>query len=110
MAETPKKISELPQIRNISTDDLLLVSDYDNGKCLSRKMTMQQLVSYVIAAVANSTQIKQQIKQQVESVMETQLADKTMEVVEQNIEEIQDLLDGIKDNEYLIDAGNSGAV
>jgi len=33
-----------------------------------------------------------------------------MEVVEQNIEEIQDLLDGIKDNEYLIDAGNSGAV
>jgi len=42
--------------------------------------------------------------------METQLADKTMEVVERNIEEIQDLLDGIKDNEYLIDAGNSGAV
>ena len=40
MAEEPKKLSDLEQIENISGDDLLLVSDYDAGACVSKKMTM----------------------------------------------------------------------
>ena len=50
----PKKITELDKISDISLDDLLLVSDYEGGKCLSKRMTMQQLVDYVISKVKAS--------------------------------------------------------
>ena len=36
----PKKITELDKISDISPDDLLLVSDYEGGKCLSKRMTI----------------------------------------------------------------------
>ena len=39
MAEKPKKLSDLDQIENISGDDLFLVSDFDDGACISKKMT-----------------------------------------------------------------------
>jgi hypothetical protein len=38
---TPKKISELEQIKNISGDDLFLISDYDNNECISKKITVE---------------------------------------------------------------------
>lgn len=104
MAETPKKISELPQIQNISNDDLLLVSDYDNGSCLSRKMTMKQLVQHIVNAVVQSSSVKQQMQQYASAAVE----EKTMKIVEANIDSICDLIDGVKDNEMLIDSGGSG--
>lgn len=112
MAEKPKKISELPQIQNISNDDLLLVSDYDNGSCLSRKMTIKQLVQYIVNAVVQSTSVKQQMKQYasaaVSQTVDQTVENKTMKIVEANIDDIYDMLDGIKNNEMLIDSGGSG--
>ena len=37
----PFKISDLPEISNISDDDLFIVSDYDAEKCTSKKMTIE---------------------------------------------------------------------
>ena len=50
----PFKISELPKIQNISNDDLLLVSDYDAGKCTSKKMQVQQIANYIAKALKPS--------------------------------------------------------
>ena len=50
MAEKPQKLSKLPEISadEISDNDLLLVSDYDaSGRCVSKKMTMAQMVKYI---------------------------------------------------------------
>lgn len=50
MAEKPKKLSDLPEISadEISDNDLLLVSDNDaSGRCVSKKMTMAQIVKYI---------------------------------------------------------------
>ena len=50
MAEKPQKLSKLPEISadEISDNDLLLVSDYDaSGRCVSKKMTMEQMVKYI---------------------------------------------------------------
>ena len=50
MAEKPQKLSKLPEILadEISDNDLLLVSDYDaSGRCVSKKMTMAQMVKYI---------------------------------------------------------------
>ena len=50
MAEKPQKLSKLPEILadEISDNDLLLVSDYDaSGRCVSKKMTMAQIVKYI---------------------------------------------------------------
>ena len=50
MAEKPQKLSELPEIsaEEISDNDLLLVSDNDvSGGCVSKKMTMAQIVKYI---------------------------------------------------------------
>lgn len=50
MAEKPQKLSELPEISadEISDNDLLLVSDNDaSGRCVSKKMTMAQIVKYI---------------------------------------------------------------
>ena len=50
MAEKPQKLSKLPEISadEISDNDLLLVSDYDaSGRCVSKKMTMAQIVKYI---------------------------------------------------------------
>ena len=50
----PFKISELPKIQNISSNDLLLVSDYDAGKCTSKKMQVQQIANYIADALKPS--------------------------------------------------------
>ena len=50
MAEKPQKLSDLPEILavEISDNDLLLVSDKDaSGRCVSKKMTMAQIVKYI---------------------------------------------------------------
>ena len=45
------KVSQLTQISNIDDSDLLLVSDYDSGKCITKKMTMKQVSTFVSNAV-----------------------------------------------------------
>lgn len=108
MAETPKKISELQQIENISDDDLLLVSDYDNGKCLSRKMTMQQLFNMFAQKITTNQYILDAINTAAknaatEAVNTTAISEKIFETIENNSSEILDILDGIKDNTILLD-------
>ena len=65
MAEKPKKLSDLDQIENISGDDLFLVSDFDDGACISKKMTMAQAVGYICAAIAQDPQVAETIRQAV---------------------------------------------
>jgi hypothetical protein len=47
MSAKPLKLSDLDQIINISDDDLFLISDYDNGECISKKMTVKQIVDHI---------------------------------------------------------------
>ena len=151
MAEIPKKISELPQIRNISTDDLLLVSDYDNGKCLSRKMTMQQLAEFISQKILQSPALTSLIQQKaaaaatstaqsvatniannvatdiatsiatdvaaseaqtaataaVDDIVKNEIREKTMQVIEENPEDIFDMIDNIRDQQMYINAGGA---
>ena len=65
MAEKPQKLSDLPEILadEISDNDLLLVSDKDaSGRCVSKKMTMAQIVKYIgdmLASHGTITEIAQ---------------------------------------------------
>lgn len=45
------KISELPAIQNIDDDDLLIVSDKEQGKFYTKQMTMRQLFDAALDAV-----------------------------------------------------------
>ena len=41
------KISELHSIENLDKEDLFLVSDYEGGKCYTRKITYGMLTDYL---------------------------------------------------------------
>ena len=109
MAE-PRTVSELEQIKDNAIDgnDLLLVSDYDN-KYTSKKMTIKQLVQYIAKEVAKSSPVQQQITQQANTIAQNVVSEQTMVIVENNIDDIYDMLDGVKDHQYILDGGNSGA-
>lgn len=108
MAEKPKKLSDLDQIENISGDDLFLVSDFDGGACISKKMTMSQVVGYICAAIARDPSVAETIRQAVEQAVSTDLEPVIMQTVEKNIDSIADLIaDGELDETMTID-GNNG--
>lgn len=69
MANTSKsfKISQLPEMlsSNISDDDLLMVSDYNDGECKSKKLTFNQLN----ASIAQSDQIKNAVSSNVQEAV-----------------------------------------
>lgn len=133
MAEKPRKISELPRIQNISNDDLLLVSDWDGGKCLSKKMSIQQFVQYIVNAVMASSEVTAKIQQQaettatnvatavvadkaqeaaenaVDTIVKNEIREKTLEVVRDYPEDIFDMIDGVKDQQMYINGGEAGA-
>ena len=54
MATNTFKISELPLIQNIEDEDLFLVSDYENGSCYTRKMTVKQIIDKVTESLPES--------------------------------------------------------
>lgn len=133
MAEKPRKISELPKIQNISNDDLLLVSDWDGGKCLSKKMSIQQFVQYIVNAVMASSEITAKIQQQatttatnvatavvadkaqeaaenaVDTIVKNEIREKTVEVIRDYPEDIFDMIDGVKDQQMYINGGKADA-
>ena len=108
-----KKVSDLDSINanDIDNNDLLLVSDYNGGACISKKLTMDQLVKYIAA----SPSFKQMISAQAEAtattvatqVVDEQISAKTMDIVYENVNDIFDMYDGYKDNTMNIDAGGS---
>ena len=42
-----------------------MVSDFDDGACISKKMTMAQAVGYICAAIAQDPQVAETIRQAV---------------------------------------------
>lgn len=48
------KISHLPEIKNIDSEDLFLISDYENGRCFSKKLSVGHLMDYIADNVASS--------------------------------------------------------
>lgn len=54
------KISQLEEIENLDDKDLFLVSDYEGGKCYTKKLTMKKLLN----VVANNPELIQFILDQ----------------------------------------------
>ena len=104
----PKKITELDKISDISLDDLLLVSDYEGGKCLSKRMTMQQLVDYVISKVKASKAIDQHVNDIAAAVFNSKIGEGVVQGIKDNTDLIVDLLDKVEDQQVLIDGGGAG--
>lgn len=103
------KISEIPQIQNIDNDDLLLVADKEGGKYYSRNMTIDQLVSKVLASVIVNPDIQAQIQTAAsqaaaQAVEEADLPATVMQTIEDNSDDIYDMLDGKRDQQLVIDA------
>lgn len=98
------KISELSQIQSIDDNDLLLVSDYDNGACYSRKMTIAQLVQKVVQAVVSNQQVMQKIeKAAADAVAENVMPEKVLDIIQTNAKDVLDTLDGVQDNQFIVD-------
>lgn len=59
-----------------------------------------------------SASVKQQMQQYVSAAVDQTVdqvvEEKTMKIVEDNIDDICDLIDGVKNNEMLFDGGGSG--
>ena len=104
----PKKITELDKISDISLDDLLLVSDYEGGKCLSKRMTMQQLINYVISKVKASQAINQYVNNIAAEVFNSKIDEGVVQGIKDNTDLIVDLLDKVEDQQVLIDCGDAG--
>ena len=94
----PFKISDLPEISNISDDDLFIVSDYDAEKCTSKKMTIEQLTSY----------IEGKIQPLIEELIDERIAEAISQLdIEPKVTKTLDRLDGVEDNVISVDAGSS---
>lgn len=72
------KISQLKEIENIDDEDLFLVSDYENGKCYTKKLTMKKLLD----AIADNPKLIDFILDQ-QSELDKQIKDKVEDKIEQ---------------------------
>ncbi len=84
------KISQLEEIENLDDKDLFLVSDYEGGKCYTKKLTMKKLLN----VVANNPQLIQFILDQ-----QGELEDQISQKVDHKVEEVFDI--------NTIDGGNA---
>lgn len=105
----PKKITELDKISDISLDDLLLVSDYEGGKCLSKRMTIQQLIDYVISKVKVSQVVDQHVNDIATTVFNSKINEGVIQTIKDNTDLVVDILDKVEDQQILIDCGNGEA-
>lgn len=112
-SEAPKKVikvSELQQIQNIDRKDLMLVSDIEGESCISKKMTMGQLIDKISQAVIQSAALQQKIENVATSVAEEAaqeaVREKTVQIVKDNIGEIVDMVDGKPDDQVVFDGNN----
>lgn len=72
------KISQLEEIENLDDKDLFLVSDYEGGKCYTKKLTMKKL----LGVIANNPDLIQFILDQ-QSELDEQIKNKVDDKVEQ---------------------------
>lgn len=72
------KISQLEEIENLDDKDLFLVSDYEGGKCYTKKLTMKKLLS----VVANNPELIQFILDQ-QGELDEQIQNKVNDKVEE---------------------------
>ena len=102
----PFKISQLPHIKNIDGDDLLLVSDKEGGKYYTKSMTVQQLVQTVISSILKSPTIMDQLKREAAAAAEEVAGNITAErvetIIQQNSNTTLDALDGKIDGQLVI--------
>ena len=105
----PKKITELDKISDIRPDDRLLVSDYDGGKCLSKRMTIQQLIDYVISKVKVSQVVDQHVNDIATTVFNSKINEGVIQTIKDNTDLVVDILDKVEDQQILIDCGNGEA-
>lgn len=72
------KISQLEEIENLDDKDLFLVSDYEGGKCYTKKLTMKKLLN----VIANNPELIQFILDQqgeLDEQIQTKVDDKIEE-------------------------------
>ena len=99
----PKKITD------ISLDDLLLVSDYNSGKCLSKRMTIRQLLDYIIQKIKVNQSMTTYVKDTAEEVFDDKIEDSVVRSIKDNSDLISDLLlDDEADGQMVIDSGGAG--
>ncbi len=111
------KVSDLEQIANIDNKDLLLISDIEGSSCISKKMTIGQLVGQISQAITHSKAFLDAIervatataKNIAEEAAEETVVQKTMEIVKDNIDDIYDLVDTVKDDQMVIDGNVDGS-
>ena len=72
------KISQLEEIQNLDDKDLFLVSDYEGGKCYTKKLTMKKLLN-VIANNPNLIQFILDQQGELDEQIQTKVNDKVEE-------------------------------
>lgn len=101
-------ISQLPQIKNIDGNDLLLVSDYDSRKLTTKKMTLSQLAKYVADDQKLTDEMSAIVDAKVNQILNQILADSSLlsahvlNIISTNYDFVLDVLDGQRDNEIIV--------
>ena len=72
------KLSQLEEIENLDDKDLFLVSDYEGGKCYTKKLTMKKLLT----VIANNPELIQFILDQ-QGELDEQIQNKVNDKVEE---------------------------
>ncbi len=68
-------ISQLEEIRNLDDKDLFLISDYEGGKCYTKKLTYNHLMQFIsknptlIKKIIEDDSISQKIEKTVENAI-----------------------------------------
>lgn len=90
MANTEKtfKISQLDEIQNLDGEDLFLVSDYEGGKCYTKKLTLSKLQSVLEQAIVNNPQLIDLIMND-ESEIDNKISQKVDNKVEEAFKIVQ---------------------
>ena len=91
------KISQLEEISNLDDKDLFLVSDYEGGKCYTKKLTLKKFLTTIIPTVVNDPSL-------IEKILDDQgeLDEKIDEKVNTKVEEAFDI--------QTIDGGNANGL
>jgi len=65
------KISQLRDIQNLDDQDLLLVSDYEGGKCYTRKMNVGRFMTELSERIKTNPALKAAVDESVAEAMVT---------------------------------------
>lgn len=90
-AENAFKLSQLRELENMDNEDLLLVSDYEGGKCYTRKMQVGRFLTELSRRMKTDANLKAAIDQTVAAALEdpsTTVSQNVEAKVEEAIEEM----------------------